>query len=176
MPVSFPYSGKFASAMRRRTFTAKAFPKAPGPLASPAMAPSPVWRIALFSALMIVCASASNAVMDVLWTRFDQSGFAHFEKQRQWLDPRISWKNKWKNGDRQQGEAFFLSSTSLAPLTDAWHGAKAVTILCLALAIIAPFTRLVRWPWYAWIGVLVGIDLLYGLVFESLYGHLLMLR
>jgi len=47
--------------------------------------------------------------------------FVHFENQRQWLDPKISWKNKWKDGNPEKGEAYFLSSTSLVPLTDAWH-------------------------------------------------------
>ena len=32
-----------------------------------------------------------------------------------------SWKNKWKNGDKKQGERFWLSSRQLVWLTDAWH-------------------------------------------------------
>lgn len=131
-------------------------------------------RVAIFSALMIMCAAATNAVMDSLWTRYDVSVFAKFENQRTWLDPRISWKNKWKDGDAKKGEAFWLSSTALAPLTDAWHCAKALTIFFLALAILAPFTLLFRLPWYGWAVLLLGIDLLYGFVFEGLYAHLLL--
>ena len=29
--------------------------------------------------------------------------------------------NKWKNGDKKQGEKFWLSSRQLISLTDAWH-------------------------------------------------------
>lgn len=29
--------------------------------------------------------------------------------------------NKWKNGDKKQGEKFWLSSTFLVAQTDAWH-------------------------------------------------------
>lgn len=132
-------------------------------------------RVAIFSALMIMCAAAGNAVMDCLSSRYDRSVFMHFENHRQWLDPRISWKNKWRDGDPKKGDAFFLSSTSLAPLTDAWHCFKALTILFLALAILAPFTLLFRLPWFAWVMLLFGIDLLYGLIFEGLYAHLLIL-
>lgn len=69
-------------------------------------------RVALFSALMIMCAAATNAVMDCLSSRYDRSVFVHLENHRQWLDPKISWKNKWKDGDPQKGDAFFLSSTT----------------------------------------------------------------
>jgi len=32
-----------------------------------------------------------------------------------------SWQNKWKNGDKTQGEKFWLSSTFFVAQTDAWH-------------------------------------------------------
>lgn len=32
-----------------------------------------------------------------------------------------SWQNKWKNGDKKQGEKFWLSSTFFVAQTDAWH-------------------------------------------------------
>lgn len=32
-----------------------------------------------------------------------------------------SWKNKWKNGDKKQGEKFLGSSTIFVLFTDAWH-------------------------------------------------------
>lgn len=33
----------------------------------------------------------------------------------------IAWKNKWKNGDKSQGEKFFGSSRWFVAFTDAWH-------------------------------------------------------
>ncbi len=32
-----------------------------------------------------------------------------------------SWQNKWKNGDKSQGEKFFGSSRWFVAQTDAWH-------------------------------------------------------
>ena len=43
--------------------------------------------------------------MDTLSYRYDRSVFSNFNHYQHWLDPRISWKNKWKNGDPAQGEA-----------------------------------------------------------------------
>lgn len=43
------------------------------------------------------------------------------DANRRYWDNDISWRNKWKGGDREQGEAFFGSSTFLAWTTDAYH-------------------------------------------------------
>ncbi len=40
---------------------------------------------------------------------------------RQWFDPKISWQNKYKNGDRLQGPRFPLSTTLLVGFTDQYH-------------------------------------------------------
>jgi hypothetical protein len=123
--------------------------------------------------LALVLAAGANATMDVLSFRFDRSVFASFTGQRQWLDPRVSWTNKWKDGDPRQGEAFPLSSTALVGLTDAWHLAKSAMLLCLCLTILAPLTLLWSLPWPAWLGLLIGLKVLWGLVFESLFAHVL---
>ena len=130
-----------------------------------------IW-IALFSVVMIACASATDAVMDVLSSRYDTSVFSQAGAERSWFDPRVSWKNKWKNGDRTQGEAFPLSSTALVPLTDAWHCFKSLTIAFIFLAVLAPFTQLFRLPWLGWVGIFFAMELLYGFVFENGYGWL----
>lgn len=66
---------------------------------------------------LIIQAAFYKACMDVLQFRYDVSRF----KDNEWFDPRFSWKNKWKNGNRSEGEAFPLSSTVLVFLTDGWH-------------------------------------------------------
>lgn len=40
---------------------------------------------------------------------------------RQWFDPAISWRNKYKNGDPLQGAKFPLSTTVLVMFTDQYH-------------------------------------------------------
>jgi hypothetical protein len=72
--------------------------------------------------------------MDVLTTRYDVSIFGNFSNQLFW-DWRISWRNKWKNGDILQGEKFLFSSTIFVFLTDAWHLFKALMLLFIILSI-----------------------------------------
>lgn len=131
-------------------------------------------RTALFCVVMIALASASNAVMDTLATRYDRSIFAQMSSHQQWLDPRISWVNKWKDGDPKHGEAFPLSSTALACTTDAWHFFKTLAITFLTLALIAPWTHLIRLRWWGWVLIFFAIQLLHGLVFETLFAHVLL--
>ena len=55
-----------------------------------------------------------------------------------WMNPSISWKNKWKNdgSGTYTKEKFFGSSTFLVWLTDFWHFSKAMMILSICLSII----------------------------------------
>lgn len=36
-------------------------------------------------------------------------------------DPDVSWKNKWKNGNHEEGPRFLGSTTIFVALTDGWH-------------------------------------------------------
>jgi len=45
-----------------------------------------------------------------------------------------SWQNKWKNGDKTQGEKFWLSSTFFVAQTDAWHLFGVLFRICFAVA------------------------------------------
>jgi hypothetical protein len=88
-------------------------------------------------------------------------------------DPGISWKNKWKNADPQEGEAFPFSSTALVAATDAWHCFKAIAISCILLAILLPFANLIQAGWHVWAAVFIGLKFVYGLAFEWRFAHLL---
>jgi hypothetical protein len=89
------------------------------------------------SLLLIILAAILNAAMDTLNARYKQSVF--FTKQfriNRFTNPEFSWQNKWKNGDRTQGELFFGSSTFLVWTTDAWHLFKTTMLLCFSVAIV----------------------------------------
>lgn len=57
-----------------------------------------------------------------------------------------SWRNKWKNGDKSQGEKFPFSSTILVFLTDRWHFAQSLflsTIFALVVTYKVKFNVVV---------------------------------
>lgn len=135
--------------------------------------PKRVLAVAVFSVTMLVLAAAGSAVMDTLQSRYSVSVFSGLPQYGQWFDPVKSWRNKWKDGDPSNGEAFPLSSTALVSMTDAWHFFKTVTVFSILLAVLAPFTLIVSLSRIRWLAIFAGLYLLYGLVFESFYGWVL---
>ena len=65
--------------------------------------------------------------------RYTTTIFYRFKNQ-QWWDISKSSGNKWKNGSKANGEAFFGSTTFLVAFTDAWHCFKALWLMLFALA------------------------------------------
>ena len=56
-------------------------------------------------------AGICEAIMDKLQFHYESSIFRSYKNQLFW-DPKLSWRNKYKNGDRLLGEKFFLSKSS----------------------------------------------------------------
>lgn len=57
----------------------------------------------------------SKAIMDL-----SEEGKLKFYKKTYWIKA-FSWQNKYKNGDKKQGEKFFGSTRWFVAFTDAWH-------------------------------------------------------
>jgi len=126
------------------------------------------WRTAFFSLAMLAAALACNAAMDTLQFHFKGSAFDSEALNQQWWDPALSSVNKWKDGVRELGERFPLSSTALVGLTDAWHFFKSLAVLFVGLAVVAPFTRLFYLPWYGWVVAACAMLAFFWMGFEVL--------
>jgi hypothetical protein len=91
----------------------------------------------MLSLLFIILAAIINAAMDTLNARYHTSVFKTSNPTlNKFFNPALSWQNKWKNGDRKQGELFFGSSTFLVWTTDAWHLFKTLMLACYSIAIV----------------------------------------
>jgi hypothetical protein len=73
----------------------------------------------VITALFIFLAAICKAICDTLQFHFYNSVFKN--KDIYFWHPNFSWKNKYKNRDAKQGEAFFGSTTFAVLFTDAWH-------------------------------------------------------
>jgi hypothetical protein len=112
--------------------------------------------------LFFAIAAISEAVMDSLAHHFKESWFCTFN-ERFW-NPAVSGVNKWKNGDKKQGERFFLSSTLLVGVTEAWHLFKTIrtfTIFCGFGCIEYFFTNSIM--------VTISSRVVFGIVFTVFY-------
>ena len=82
--------------------------------------------------------------------RSDYSGFkkVHPKIHDDFWNPGLSWPNKYKNGNPDDGEKFFLSTSLLSPLTDGLHLVKGIRNVCFASSIVISLHREERKKWY----------------------------
>ena len=104
-----------------------------------------------------------EAVMDKINFHFENSIFSLMKNQQFW-NPRLSWRNKWRNGNKEDGPKFFLSSTLLVFTTDAWHRMKFYRNLCLVLAML----NLLNSGWVGLVAIITG-RVLWGVTFEYFF-------
>lgn len=77
-------------------------------------------RIPLRLGLMFI-SGAADGMSQVVAFHPDRFFEMHPNANRRFWDNRVSWRNKYRNGDPDQGRAFIGSTTWLAWTTDAYH-------------------------------------------------------
>lgn len=81
--------------------------------------------------LFLFLAGVSNAFMDKTKNASDWKNSRWWELPEddwwyKWANPKVSWKNKWKDGKKENGPRFLLSSTFFVFITDCWHFAQSM--------------------------------------------------
>jgi len=113
--------------------------------------------------LLIIIAGLAESGKDTLAHHFEDSVFSKLNPQ--FWNPFLSGANKWKGGNRDNGEKFFLSSTLLVGVTEAWHLFKMISTACIFSGIGLSVYSVGLW------GVL-GARVLYGIIFTLGYKYL----
>lgn len=90
--------------------------------------------------------------MDKITHHYSTSIFSDNKYNQLFWNPIISWKNKWKHGNKEFGEKFWGSSRWFVFLTDAWHLAQFFMITFFSLAVIS-FGYLGHVEWTNWVVV-----------------------
>ena len=89
----------------------------------------------MLTLIFVFLAAVCNAVMDVITYRFDTSIFSKVVRLKWFIDPKVSWRNKYKNEDPSQGANFPFSTTILCAITDLWHLTKNIMLVLLYVGI-----------------------------------------
>jgi len=128
----------------------------------------------LLPAILLALAGVANSVMDTLTFHYEESVFKSLDDQEFW-DPSQSWTNKYKNNDPTQGEKFFLSTTSLVFLTDAWHLFKWLMLSFIALAAVALIDLFQRMKivatWKQLVAIFALFKIVFGVSFELCWSY-----
>ena len=115
--------------------------------------------------LCISLAAICEAIMDTLAHHFEESSFKNLDKN--WWNPIYSGNNKWKNGDKKQGEKFFLSSTLLVGFTEAWHTFKTIRTFLIFLTL-----GLMEYHFMQCFYITLCLRILFGIYFTITYRSL----
>ena len=115
--------------------------------------------------LCLAIAATGKAVMDTLNFHFCCCIFTKWTGHR-WVDPGISWTNKYKGGDARNGPKFLGSTTVFVFVTDLWHFSDFIFLrFFFAVPIIYSFIHpIVTW----WADYLI-FSIFFGIVFETIY-------
>lgn len=70
---------------------------------------------------LVFTAGAAKGFNETLLFHFSDFQVRFPKVNPQWFDPKISWANKYKNGDSQAGPRFPLSTSVLVMFTDQYH-------------------------------------------------------
>ncbi len=89
-------------------------------------------------------------------------------RNRQYFDPRISHTNKYKNGDINQGEAYFQSEDLLVWTTDYYHGNRGFQYAGEATKLVLNFTMGSNPNWKEF-----GINFILGTIARTLTAHVI---
>ncbi len=121
----------------------------------------------IISILLLIIAAFGKAVCDATKSSWHSTIFSPKYDDHQWMNPSISWRNKWKGGIKANGERFFGSSTFLVWLTDLWHFSQLFWLNSIFAATIL-FVYFYPWnmPW--WLDLLI-LSTSYKIIFESSY-------
>jgi hypothetical protein len=116
------------------------------------------------AAAFFLLSGVCKAITNTLDHHFDNSPFDDFNPL--FWNPRISWKNKYKNDMRTP--KFWGSTTFLAWTTDAWHllDMLHLTFLQFPFALLSSFNFGNYW---LSIPILFGIKFVCGISFQPLY-------
>lgn len=119
-----------------------------------------VFLAAVFDAFSDNCLSESE---------FNNSILHIFRGNKNYFLRELSWKNKWKNGKKELGEAFLGSSTFFVWLTDGWHLLKFLRNRFYQLAICLLLTNYLSLSIINAIFCYLMIGIVYGVSFEFFY-------
>ena len=112
--------------------------------------------------IFVIVAAFFNAIIDSVSFRFNGSIFAN--RNPLFWNPKKSWRNKWKNGNPDEGEKFIGSSTVFVLWTDAWHLFKSMMLSSMTLAVVLyePITSSIFFDFLIF-------KIVYGLIFTLLF-------
>jgi hypothetical protein len=140
------------------------------------------WIAVIIIVSLVTISAQMDAVMDTLWHHYDKSIFRDMD--RMFWDPKISWRNKYVDHKPSEGrikwEILGITINKPVQISDGWHIAKTIKIICLMSATtLAYFAQVVpilednRDNFVLFIALLTVLGTIRNSVFSLFYDKLL---
>jgi len=133
----------------------------------------------MITIILIIISGIFNSIMDTLQHHYYNSVFYkwRFNTFIYKYTNTESWKNKWKDGNKKNGEKFLGSSTIFVWLTDLWHFSKSMQLLTIITAIVlyTPI-QVLNNEILNIILLILSYKLIYGIVFQLFYDYILKIK
>ena len=84
----------------------------------------PKWRIdknKILTGSLVFVGGSAKGFNETLHFNYKAFEIAFPGANERWFDPQISWRNKYKDGDPDNGPKFFLSTSVFVMITDQYH-------------------------------------------------------
>lgn len=84
----------------------------------------PKWRIdknKILTASLVFVGGAAKGFNETLHFNYKAFEKAFPGVNENWFDPQVSWRNKYRDGDPDNGPKFFLSTSVFVMITDQYH-------------------------------------------------------
>jgi len=125
----------------------------------------------ILTGVCLIIAGISNAIMDVLKFKYNDSVFCTLKNQKWWDE--FSWRNKYKNRRPEEGERFLGSTTIFVFVTDAWHFFQMVWRTSMTLAIIFAVFSTLNFSMWLFFSIFIVSSCLYLGFFNLFYEKVL---
>ena len=127
--------------------------------------------------IFVFIAGVAKACMDTLQFHYGNSIFfcSPSNKLDNYFDASVSWRNKYKNGNPEDGPKFIGSTTIFVFLTDGWHLFQAIFLAFIFLSIVF-YVPILNYPSIPLLGKLFDYFILsavFGVAFNLFYDKIL---
>lgn len=118
----------------------------------------------ILSLIFILLSGMAKGFMDRINFHWNTMPFYFKTHPRnEFWNPKLSWRNKYKDRNPENGSRFLFSTNLLVFTTDGWHLAQWFMLLLIGLAVV------VYTPIFYWIVDFVIIRLMFGIGFFLTY-------
>ncbi|MCB0553436.1 MAG: hypothetical protein KDD02_07780 [Phaeodactylibacter sp.] len=124
----------------------------------------------ILTLILWAISGAANGVTDTLQFHYSTSIFRKLNPL--FWDPKLSWRNKYRDGDPEKGARFPGSTTWLVWTTDALHLFDTISRKAAQLSACFLITAAAGWPLWAVLPALVGVKVAANVGFHIVYSRL----